>query len=178
MGDIEDKFNKGIKFVLQWEGGYVNHPDDPGGATNKGVTQDTYNRYRRSQGLASQSVKLISNEEVNYIYYERYFMASNADDLPLKLSIAMFDWAVNGGPGRAISHFQQAVGATIDGVFGPKTMEAYKKKQVEIGDEMILTVFLAIREEYYNTRSLKLRRAFLKGWLNRLNSLEKYLEDL
>ena len=58
-----------LKFILQREGGYVNNPKDKGGETNKGITHGTYDVYRRSKGLKSQSVKNITDDEVRDIYY-------------------------------------------------------------------------------------------------------------
>lgn len=70
-----DNFKKTLKFVLQREGGYVNDPTDLGGETNKGITYRTYNAYRKSKGLKPQSVKDISDSEVEDIYYNNYYKA-------------------------------------------------------------------------------------------------------
>lgn len=90
-------FAQAIKFVLKWEGGYVNHPADPGGATNIGITQATYDKYRRSKGLPLQSVRKIGQSEVEEIYHERYWKPINGDNLPNSLALAAFDLAVNSG---------------------------------------------------------------------------------
>ena len=63
-------FKKALKFVLKWEGGYVNNPHDKGGATNKGITQNTYNTWLKSLSLAPRDVKNITQEEVEQIYYK------------------------------------------------------------------------------------------------------------
>ena len=63
-----------LKFVLRWVGGFVDLPDDPGGRTNKGVTQKVYDQWRARQGAAPQDVKLISEDEVHSIYEAGYWL--------------------------------------------------------------------------------------------------------
>lgn len=168
---MDEKFMKGLKFVLQWEGGYSNHPADPGGATNKGVTQATYNEYRKDKGLKYGSVEYIKAVEVEEIYSDMYYKKSGAHNMPEKVSICLFDWAVNGGVSRAVKHLQRALGVIEDGKVGPKTIEAATSQN----ETTIAKKFLSIRVDYYNTRSSSLKSYFLKGWLNRVNALRKYI---
>ena len=70
MDDNSELFKKALKFVLKWEGGYVNDPDDKGGATNKGITQCTYNGWLKTKGLKPKDVKNITDVEVAQIYYQ------------------------------------------------------------------------------------------------------------
>ncbi len=56
-------FEESLPFIMRWEGGYVDHPDDPGGRTNKGVTQKTYDAWRARQGMAARHVRSIEDEE-------------------------------------------------------------------------------------------------------------------
>ena len=167
---MSETLNNALGFILLWEGGYINHPSDPGGATNFGVTQTTYNTYRKKIAYPLQSVKLISKAEVLEIYKTMYWDKIHGDDLPESLSISLMDWAVNAGVKRAVSHLQQALNVTVDGVFGPKTLEAAKKC-----GEKELKEFLSIRENYYLKLGKK-KPMFLKGWLNRLNDLKKFLK--
>ena len=67
-----NEFEQALKFVLEREGGYVNNPNDPGGATNKGITQSTYYNWLKAKGLPNKSVKLITDAEVKEIYYKNY----------------------------------------------------------------------------------------------------------
>ncbi|MER8628507.1 glycoside hydrolase family 108 protein [Mesorhizobium opportunistum] len=116
--------------VLAHEGGYSNHPSDPGGPTMKGVTQRVYDGYRKSKGLAVRSVKGITPDEINAIYDRQYWDAIRGDDLPAGVDYVLFDGAVNSGPGRSIMFLQQALRPAytgrIDGVLGIGTMAALK----------------------------------------------------
>lgn len=102
-GNGSDKyFSKMLAFVLEHEGGYVNHPHDKGGATNKGVTQTTYNSYRKRKGLATRSVKDITSEEAREIYYNNY-KESGADKISdPRLAMCVFDWANHSGAGNKV----------------------------------------------------------------------------
>ena len=112
-------FANAIAFVLRWEGGYVNHPNDPGGATNKGVTQKVYDTWRARQGQAPQGVAQITDDEVHAIYEASYWQASKCQLLASPLDLVQFDTAVNMGVGRSVRFLQKAVGAEPDGNFGP-----------------------------------------------------------
>jgi lysozyme family protein len=106
MGD----FGRALQFVLKWEGGFVNNPADPGGATNKGITQGVYDAWRRSKGLKPRSVEQIEQPEVEQIYRERYWNPINGDSLPAPVALAAFDLAVNSGVGVASKAIASANG--------------------------------------------------------------------
>lgn len=172
----ESAFEKGLKFVLQWEGGYVFNKADKGGETNKGVTWGTYNLYRDNCGRPRQSVKHITDAEVRDIYRTFYWDAAGCNQLPPKIAISIFNWQVNSG--RGVRYLQQCVGAKDDGRFGPKTLNdvnAYIKKH---GEEMLVGSFLQSCEMAYKRWGVKDQKCFLQGWLNRLNALRQFLEDL
>ena len=96
--DYDKEYPQMLKFVLAREGGYSNNKDDLGGETNKGITHTTYDSYRRSKGFPTQSVKYMTEDEMQDIYYKNYYKASGADkiDNP-RLSMYVFDTAVNMG---------------------------------------------------------------------------------
>lgn len=94
-------FEKALTFVLRAEGGYSDNPADPGGATNRGITQATYNAWRTGRGLPTRPVREITGEEVKAIYRERYWNPIRGDDLPPALALAAFDTAVNMGVAAA-----------------------------------------------------------------------------
>ncbi|MBB95568.1 MAG: hypothetical protein CML68_13385 [Rhodobacteraceae bacterium] len=121
---MTDRFQRALPKILMHEGGYVNHPADPGGATNKGITQNTYTAWLRAQGRAYQSVKAITDADVAAIYRRNYWDAVSGDDLPSGVGYCVFDAAVNSGPRRAAEWLQQAVGADPDGAIGPITLAA------------------------------------------------------
>ncbi|MDX8513512.1 glycoside hydrolase family 108 protein [Mesorhizobium captivum] len=114
--------------VLAHELGYVNHPKDPGGPTNKGITQRIYDAYRRSKGLGAQSVQVISMKEVTEIYHRQYWDAVRGDDLPAGVDYVLFDGAVNSGPKQSIIWLQRALGSLykgrVDGTMGFTTIAA------------------------------------------------------
>ncbi len=84
-------------FTLAYEGGYVRNPHDPGGATNLGVVQSNYNRYRESKGLAVRSVRFITHKEASEIYRTRYWDSLGCEQLPKGVDLLAFDIHVNGG---------------------------------------------------------------------------------
>lgn len=92
--------------VLKWEGGWSNNPKDPGGATMKGVTQAVYTAYRLKAGKATQSVKYITDTELQDIYRRGYWEAIDGDNLPAGVDLAVFDFAVNSGPARAVKYYE------------------------------------------------------------------------
>lgn len=122
----DTNFNQATEWMLVHEGGYVNHPKDPGGATNRGVIQRTYDGFRSRKGLPRQSVRHITNEEVWEIYRAQYWNAIYGDELPAGLDYAMYDFAVNSGPGRAAKFLQRRLGVTADGQIGQQTLGALR----------------------------------------------------
>lgn len=121
-------FKAALARVLVHEGGYVNHPRDPGGATNQGITQRTYDAYRRSKGARLRSVKLMVAAERDAIYRRQYWDAIKGDKLPVGVDYVVFDGAVNSGPKQSIKWLQRALGSAyrgeIDGVIGLATLAA------------------------------------------------------
>jgi lysozyme family protein len=103
-------FDHALTFVLKWEGGYVNHPQDPGGATNLGITQRTYDAWRQAQGLAPRDVRQITREEAAQIYRQRYWEPLKLQDANPALQLAAFDAAVNHGVGQALTFLARCEG--------------------------------------------------------------------
>lgn len=122
---MQENFPELTTWLLVHEGGYVNHPKDPGGATNYGVTQRTYDGYQRRKGFATHSVKKITMDEVMDIYKSQYWDAVMGDHLPAGLDYAVYDFAVNSGPRRAVRFLQELLGnVAVDGVMGNQTLGA------------------------------------------------------
>jgi lysozyme family protein len=168
--------SEALKFVLKWEGGFVNHPSDPGGATNKGITQGTYDSYRRKKKLPIQTVANITSAEVTEIYEEMYWEASRAKWLQPPLALAVFDTAVNFGVGGAIRRLQQALGLKPTGKWTPQTSE-----RVHAADALAVAreiVRLRIAHRHYRVQQKPSQRVFLKGWLNRDRDLLKAVDRL
>jgi len=158
---MEASFFKSLEMVLHHEGGFVSHPEDPGGATNKGITHKTYADFLGRPLEDVDELKNIPEEHIQIIYKNGYWDKVKGDQLPAGVDFCIFDWAVNSGPGRAAKALQKAVGATQDGAIGPKTLEA-----VEAADaSQIIEDVTKDREEFY--KSLSTYSTFGKGWLRR-----------
>ncbi len=121
-----NRFETCIPRILRHEGGFVDHPRDPGGATNKGITIATYRRYINPKGTAADLKKLTQAQAVK-VYKAEYWDKVSADKLPVGVDYVVADFGVNAGPGRAVKHLQRAVGVTEDGVIGPATLAAVKR---------------------------------------------------
>lgn len=157
-----DRFATCLPRVLKHEGGYSNHPNDPGGPTNRGVTQKVYDAYRAKRGLAIRSVKDITDHEIADIYRRQYWDAVRGDDLPIGVDYAAFDYAVNSGPGRAAKALQVVVGVTPDGAIGEVTLAALGKRQASDVAGALCDRRLAF------LRSLRTWKTFQRGWGNRV----------
>jgi lysozyme family protein len=111
--------------VLAHEGGYVDHPADPGGPTNKGIIQRVYDGYRRNKGLVERSVRLITDAEVTDIYRRQYANKIRFDELPAGVDFVVFDAAVNSGPSQAAKWLQRALRMNqVDGDLSEATVAA------------------------------------------------------
>jgi len=173
------RFKECLKFVLKWEGGYTNHPADPGGATNKGITQRVYNAYLQSKKMSPGDVRYIKDEEVEEIYYTRYYIPSHAPQLPPPLDLVVFDTAVNMGVKTSAILLQKTLQElgyytlAIDGIIGAGTKKALEQAIKEKGMQIVVQKYIQLRNLRYHqivSRNPKLR-VFLKGWLNRTADL-------
>lgn len=117
-------FTVALARVLRHEGGYSNHPADPGGPTMRGVVQRVYDAHRASKGLPRRSVREIDTAELTEIYRRQYWDAVRGDELPVGLDYCVFDAAVNSGPGQAAKWLQRALALTADGQIGAVTLRA------------------------------------------------------
>lgn len=168
---IEPGFDESYGRVLVYEGGFSNHPRDPGGATNKGVTQRVYDGYRRRKGLSTQSVRYISNAETREIYREQYWDAARCNALPVGVNFAVFDGAVNSGVGQSVKWLQRALAAggyyhgPIDGDCGIGTIAG---AQAHGDHDRLIADMLARRLGML--QSLKTWSDFGKGWSKRVSS--------
>lgn len=125
----EERFERCLAEILRHEGGYVDHPSDPGGATNMGITRKTLARWRKISpwiDLPKSSVAALKREEAALIYRANYWNPSRAGDMPAGVDLALFDFAVNSGPDRAVRTLQAALGVAADGEVGPVTLAALR----------------------------------------------------
>lgn len=165
---MRENLETALKHVLVHEGGFVNHPKDPGGATNRGVTQRVYDAYRDRQGQSRRSVRAITADEVADIYKRQYWDAIRGDDLPSGLDYAVFDYAVNSGPMRAVKDLQRELGFAgkdVDGFNGSRTLAA-----VDASDVYDLIDRLCARRMRF-LKGLKHWPTFGKGWTRRVTDV-------
>lgn len=166
---MRENMEVSMTWMLGWEGGFVNHKKDPGGATNKGVTQRVYDNFRGRKGLGRQSVKLITTDEVTEIYVMQYWRPARCDDLPAGLDYAVFDFAVNSGVSRAAKELQRLVNVKMDGIIGDETLRAVHSVDVVELIEAYCAARLAFvkRIRHKVTKEL-LWKTFGTGWKRRI----------
>lgn len=159
---MQQNFPIALAHVLKFEGGYSDHPSDPGGATNLGITKAVLQAYR-GHAVSKADVRALSRAEAAAIYRSRYWDAAKCDQLPGGLDLAVFDCAVNQGVGRAARFLQQAAQVNVDGKIGPKTLAAI----TDIRPNELLVEFMARRMNSYGLLQ-KLFKVFGLGWSRRL----------
>lgn len=123
---MKDNWDAALKHLLAEEGGYVNHPKDPGGRTNLGVTQRVWEEWV-GHPVDEATMQNLKPADVAPLYRRKYWDTIRGDDLPAGVDLAVFDAAVNSGPFRAASWLQEVVGAKPDGAIGPATLAALKR---------------------------------------------------
>jgi len=169
---MQSNWEAALAHVLESEGGWSDHPADPGGATMKGVTLATYREYKRNPHITKDELRNISDAELSDLYKKGYWDKCRCDDLPSGVDYLVFDAAVNMGVGRSSKLLQESVGVTPDGGIGPITLAAVKAANQ---DELI-EEFSRRKEAFY--RSLPTFDTFGKGWLNRVASTKAFAETM
>lgn len=158
-------FDASLTRVLASEGGYVDHPKDPGSATMYGVTQRVLAAWR-GKPATKTDVRNLTKAEAAEIYKFQYWNAVRGNDLPAGLDYVMFDYAVNSGPVTAIKALQRALGVKADGVLGIVTARAASQRKTA---DLIRAV-IAQRTGFL--RSLATWTTFGKGWNRRCQEVE------
>jgi lysozyme family protein len=168
---MKDNFDNFMVDLLKVEGGFVNDPDDSGGATNRGITYRTYETYYKNEhGVVSDEENHLnmSEEEASAIYKHYYWDKVHADLLPSGVDVLVADMAVNSGVSAASKCLQRAVNAEQDGFIGPKTLA----KVEAVGSRVLIhKLFLLRREAYFNIAAIRNNLKFYIGWINRLNHM-------
>lgn len=166
-----ENFERSLAAVLKHEGGKVDHPQDPGGRTNMGVTQRVYDGYRQRRKLAKRDVYQISMDEVRAIYRQQYWDVIKGDQLPPGIDFVVFDGAVNSGPSQSVKWLQRALNkpnVKVDGVIGNVTLAEIEKIS---NHDQLVTDICARRMEFL--KALKTWPTFGKGWTNRVNAVRQ-----
>lgn len=158
---------KSVSIILVYEGGLANVKGDPGGLTNMGITQGTYNSWRARHGDTLQSVAKITGVEVDAIYEAEYWNRMNCDDMPPGVDLCLFDASVNSGVGGATNWAQAVCGLDVDGDFGPKTKAAI----LAMDPETFIKGFNSRR--LGTLERLSTWGEFGKGWAARISNGQK-----
>jgi lysozyme family protein len=158
-------FDPSLKFTLKFEGGFVNNPNDPGGATNLGVTIGTLSTVLGHQATIAE-VKALTPETVGPIYRLRYWNVVKADNLPIGVDLAVFDFGVHSGPRNAVKHLQRVLGLSDDGDVGDMTI----KNAAKADSKALIKAICADRMAML--KSLKVFKSFAKGLTSRVEQAE------
>jgi lysozyme family protein len=153
-------FDEAFTKLLGHEGGFVDHPADPGGATNWGVTE----RVARANGYQGD-MRDFPQVAAKHIYRKSYWDGVRADELPPAIRYAVFDAAVNSGPTQAVKWLQRAVGASDDGRIGPQTLTMARAAQPDFAARRMLAQRLKFMTD------LKTWPHFSRGWARRVADL-------
>ena len=162
---MKSTFEYAMRLLLRHEGGFANHPKDPGGMTNLGVTKNAWEAHT-GKPASEADMRALTPQAVQPVYKARYWDAIRGDDLPHGLDYCLFDCAVNSGPGRAIKLAQYVLHQKVDGIFGRKTLAAILEAEpVEFIED-------------YNQRRLDFLKSlptwetFGNGWARRVSEVE------
>lgn len=157
--------------ILSHEGGFVDHPDDPGGATNRGVTIGTLRKLGIDKDGDGDSdvadLRKLTEADAATVFKRFYADPVQADLLPVGVDYAVVDFAVNSGPSRAAQHLQRALGVEADGHIGPKTVAAAAKSD----PAALINAICDSRLRFM--QGLKTWRTFGKGWTRRVEQVRR-----
>lgn len=168
---MKANYNKCLETILHHEGGYVNHPKDPGGETNLGVTKRVYEEWGGDKDMKDLLV-----EDVAPIYKKNYWDKVKGDSLPDGLDLCVFDFGVNAGPGRSAKYLQNMIGTVADGGIGPNTLKKVDEYVDKHGLVNTIVNFQSARQSYYE--QLSTFETFGRGWTRRVDETTKLAKSL
>jgi lysozyme family protein len=168
---MKANYNKCLETILHHEGGYVNHPKDPGGETNLGVTKRVYEEWGGDKDMKDLLV-----EDVAPIYKKNYWDKLKGDNLPDGLDLCVFDFGVNAGPGRSAKYLQKMIGTVADGGIGPNTLKKVDEYVDKHGLANTIANFQEARQGYYER--LKTFETFGRGWTRRVVETTKLAKSM
>ena len=151
--------------VLKNEGGYVDNPADPGGATNLGCTKAVWEQYI-GRSVTKDDIKALTPNDVMPLYKAKYWDTIKGDDLPEGVDYAVFDFAINSGPSRAAKALQSVLSVTVDGQIGSATLRALETANPREVATAVCEARLAFLQ------SLSTYATFGKGWSRRVSEVE------
>jgi lysozyme family protein len=158
---MKDNWEMCFEMVLKHEGGFVNHPKDPGGMTNLGVTKKNWEAFL-DRDVTEAEMRALTPDMVKPFYKKNYWDKIRGDELPSGVDYAAYDLAVNSGTSRAAKYLQNIAGVAEDGVIGPRSLEAIKKCDAESAVDAICTMRLNF------LKNLGTFETFGRGWTDRV----------
>ena len=158
---MKDNFPAALQALLKHEGGWVHHPSDPGGMTNLGVTKRVWEEWV-GHPVSEKEMRALTPALVAPLYKKKYWDKVCGDELPTGLDLAVFDLAVNSGPGRAAKMLQKVLGVTQDGAIGPQTLA----KALNVDSSKLIADYNAERLAFL--QALPTWGTFGKGWGRRV----------
>ena len=164
---MKENFDKCVASVLSYEGGYVNDPRDPGGATIYGVTKHNWESYVEHM-VSDGTFRTLKIEDVIPLYKKKYWDVCKCDDLPSGIDFVVFDTSINSGCTKASKLLQQGLMLPIDGIIGPQTVEAAKK----VDAKKLIAWYCAARLAYLQSL-IREFSAFGRGWTARVDKLRE-----
>jgi len=167
-----------LAFSKQWEGGFICHPADPGGATNLGVTQAVFDRWQKerpSEYPVRKSVRDLTEKEAEEIYYLNYWVPSRANEMRWPLCMVQLDTAINFGIKGATEFLQEALSVKQDGIWGPQTQGAYNAAPKECLCQLV--IFARRRYRYERVYRSPSQATFLDGWTARDTALLELVNE-
>ncbi len=165
-------FLTAVEHVLRVEGGYIDHPNDKGGATNYGISQRQYPHL---------NIARLTRENAIEIYYDDYWRHYQCDKLPAVMALFLFDAVINHRPKTAVKFIQKAFRVSVDGIIGPETLGAvnrFKDNADFMADKLLLA--LSYRADFYHDLALEnpSQEAFIMGWFRRLFKLQRFINSM
>ena len=161
---MKENFDAALQAVLHHEGGFVNHPRDPGGMTNLGCTKSVWEEWVMHP-VTEADMRALTPADVAPLYKAKYWDRVKGDELPTGVDYAVFDAAINSGPGRAAKWLQEVVEVTADGAIGPATMKAV----MAIEPSELVSAYSFKRMDFL--QGLPTWGTFGKGWGRRVTEV-------
>lgn len=162
---MKDNFDACFAMVIKHEGGFVNHPKDPGGMTNLGVTRSAWEAFL-GHPVTEEDMRALTPEVVKPFYKAMYWDRIKGDDLPPGVDYVSYDLAVNSGPSKAAKFLQHIAGVAVDGVLGPKTVEAV----ASCNPSETIDAVCDMRMDFL--KNLPTFGTFGKGWTTRVGEVK------
>ena len=168
---MQENWENSFAAVLKHEGGYVNHPKDPGGMTNLGVTKRNWEIFL-NRDVTEAEMRALTPDVVKPFYKSMYWDKIKGDQLPSGVDYAAYDLAVNSGTGKAAKFLQEIAGVAADGVIGPKSLEAIKA----CDPEQTIDALCDMRLDFL--KRLSTFETFGKGWSIRVADVKARATDM